>query len=183
MKLTGTARIVALAALLVGLLGYLFLIDLGVNAGRVHRGVSVQGIDVGGQTFIEAEETLTLRGEELKVTPVIFGAEGFDCRFIPGRIGWGPQPRDTAEAAMDVGRPIVSTKSLAERIDAWLDGAEVMWADHPDAESVQKLVDECDKNARALGLHLDRARLRYEIDRAIVIWPRPAPFPVPFIDS
>ncbi|HYI44322.1 MAG TPA: hypothetical protein VE174_02520 [Actinomycetota bacterium] len=182
MKFSGTARLVALAVLLVGLMGYLFLIDLGVNAGRVHRGVSVQGTDIGGLTFVEAEEVLTARGEELKVTPVVFGAEGFDCRFIPGRIGWGPQPHDTAESAMDVGRPILSTKSLAERIDAWLDGAEVMWADRADPEAVETLVESCDKNARALGLQLDRVRLRYEIDQAIVTWPRPMTFPVPFVN-
>lgn len=182
MKLTGTARLVGLVALLIGLLGYLFLIDLGVNAGRVHRGVSVQGIDIGGQTFVEAQETLAARGEELKDTPVIFGAEGFDCRFIPGRIGWGPQPHDTAESAMDIGRPIASVTSVAERIEAWFEGVEVEWADHADPESVNRLVDECDKNARALGLQLDRVRLRSEIDRAIVTWPRPAPYPVPFVE-
>ena len=182
MKLTGTARLVGLVALLVGLIGYLALVELGVNAGRVHRGVTVQGVDIGGQTFVEAEETLTLRGKELKRTPVIFGAEGFDCRFIPSRIGWGPQPHDTAESAMDIGRPIVSFASVAERVEAWFEGVEVMWADHPDPISVKKLVDECDENARALGLQLDRVRLRSEIDRAIVTWPRPAPFPVPFLE-
>jgi hypothetical protein len=181
-KLSGTTKLVGAAFVLLVLIGYLFLVDLGLNAGRVHRGVSVQGIDIGGQTFVEAEEMLTVRGKELKATPVIFSAEGFDCRFIPAHIGWGPQPHDTAEAAMDIGRPIASLASVGERVDAWVDGVVVRWADHPDPASVEKLVEECDENATALGLHLDRARLLTEIDRAIVTWPRPTPFPVPFLD-
>ena len=179
--MTGYTKAAAAAFLLLAACAYLVLFDLGVNAGRVHRGVTVDGFDIGGQTFAEAEETLTRRGQELKTTPIIFGAEGFDCRFIPGRIGWGPQPHDTAEAAMAVGRPIASIDSLAERIDAWFDGVGVSWADEPDPASVEKILDECDKNARALGAQLNRDRLRYLIGRAIVTWPRPAPFPVPFI--
>ncbi|MCA1704987.1 MAG: hypothetical protein LC808_17680, partial [Actinobacteria bacterium] len=74
---------VALLLLLVGLLLYLLLVDLGVNAGRVHYGVTVGGYDVGGHTYPETFELLRERGKELEKAPIVLGAEGFDCRFTP----------------------------------------------------------------------------------------------------
>lgn len=181
MQLPRVAKLLAVVVLAVGLVGYLVLLDLGVNAGRVHYGVSISGLDIGGRTFAEAEQLLEQHGEDLKTTPIVFGAEGFDCRFIPEKIGWGPQPHDTAETAMAVGRPIVSLDSLAERLDAWLGGVKVKWASHPDPSRVDRLLDECEAHAKSLGGQLDRGRLRLHIRKAIVMWPRPLVFRLPII--
>ena len=170
-----------MAVLILALTGYLFLVDLGINAGRVHKGVAIEGLDVGGRTFAETYELLKERGKELQREPVVFGAEGFDCRFTPKEIGWGPQPYDTAQAAMSIGRPLGSWSSIEERFQAWTDGVEMPWAGSADADRIDKLIDGCERHARALGLTIDRVNLKAGIEQAIVTWPRPIAFPVPFI--
>ena len=163
----------------VAVLGYLTLIELGVNAGRVHYGVAVEGYPIGGRTFTEAVARLAERGKELERAPVVFATEGFDCRFVPKQIGWGPQPYDTAEAAMSIGRPLRALDKVRERIDAWFGNVEVPWMDNPDAEKVDRLIAECRKKAVALGLSLDEDEFREQIDEAITEWPRQRLIPLP----
>ncbi len=183
MSLPRYAKAIAVVLGLLGLLVYVVLVDVGINAGRIHYGVSVTNIDVGGLTVSEAEDVLDEIGTQLKEGPILFGAEGFDCRFTPREIGWGPQPYETALAAMDVGRPVASAGSLAERIDAWLTGVRVKWAGKPNPARVDALLDRCETQARALGARINRPQLRYRIKRAIVMWPRPPAFEIPFLNS
>jgi hypothetical protein len=165
----------------VGALGYVLLLEFAINAGRVHRGVSVQGYDVGGLNYTEAVEELSARGTELKVAPMIFTTEGFDCRFTPAHIGWGPQPSDTADDAMEVGRRGGVLEALGERWSAWTDGVTVEWAGSPDAAKVGRELNRCEEQAAGLGLEIDRPKLRYAIKRAIVMWPR-QPVPIPLAE-
>ena len=174
---------IAVLLVLVALLLYLLLIDLGVNAGRVHYGVTVGGYDVGGKTFPETVELLDDHGEELQETPIVLGAEGFDCRFTPKEIGWGPQPSDTAEIAMGIGRPISDASSILERIDAWMGGTTVGWADQPDESRVDGLLDRCEEAAGGLSVSLDREGTHALIARAITQWPRPPVIQVPLLDA
>jgi hypothetical protein len=163
---------------LIGLIVFLLIVEFGVNAGRIHYGVEVGEIDVGGLTLSEAEELLERRGDKLKTMPIVFGAEGFDCRFTPKEIGWGPQPFDTASAAMEIGRPLLSFDSIGERVDAWFTGIKLKWG-QPDPERVERIVNDCERNSRGLNLTIDRERLRSYISEAIVADPRPPMFPVP----
>lgn len=139
---------------------YLVLVDLGVNAGRVHYGVHVDGFEIGGHTFTEAVELLAEHGAEVRDTPVRYRVGSFSCGFTPGRIGWGPQPHDTAEAAMNVGRPLRSAVSLGERVDAWLGGLRVEWADDADPAEVEEVVERCRAKARDAGHPLNEQMLR-----------------------
>lgn len=163
---------------LVALVLFALVVEFGVNAGRIHYGVQVGEIDVGGLTLTEAQQLLDRRGDALKTSPIVFGAEGFDCRFTPKEIGWGPQPFDTATAAMEIGRPLLSFDSLRERIDAWFGGIKLDWG-NPDPELVERIVDMCERNSRGLNLTIDSERLRELIPEAIVIDPRPPIFPIP----
>ena len=149
------------------LIGYLVLIDLGVNAGRVHSGVRVDGIDVGGLTLREAVELLEDAGEDLKGQEIIPTAEGFDCRFTPEEVGWGPQPFDTVRVAMRVGRDDAPFGALADRVRAYLGGVKIEWAGTPSRSKVASLLDKCEQQAVALGAVIDRRALRAEIGRAL----------------
>src|SRR5687767_2712374 len=160
MKLPRSTRPIAGLLLVVGLSSYLILVDLGVNAGRVHYGVRVDGFEIGGRTFTEAVSQLAERGEDLSKTRVSYRAGSFSCGFTPRGIGWGPQPHDTAEAAMGVGRPFSSVASVGERFDAWLGGYEVEWADDPDPTRVEQVVERCREKARAVGHPLNEEMLR-----------------------
>lgn len=178
MRLTPGVKATVAVLLVIGATGYGLLLEFAINAGRIHRGVDVEGFDVGGLNYPEAVEELTARGEELKSAPMIFTTEGFDCRFTPEDVGWGPQPSDTADAALDVGRTGGIGDALGQRWDAWTDGVTVEWAGSPDPARVGRELNRCEETAAGLALTIDRAKLRYKIKRAIVTWPR-RPFRIP----
>lgn len=175
---------------LVALLGYGVVVDLGMHAGRVHRGVEVAGFDVGGLTEVEAFDALREHQELLAQTPVVLVANGFDCRVMPADpdgeddpslpdLGWSPQPFNTARDAMEVGRGGVLS-GLSERIDAWLGGYKMGWAGTVDPDKVDDFLDYCEKNAQVVNATIDRPKLRYRVRRAIVTYPRgPLDFKVP----
>lgn len=168
---------VGLAALLV----YAVIADLGMHAGRVHRGVAVAGFDVGGLTELEAFEALRERQALLEQQPVVFIANGFDCRATPEDLGWSPQPFNTARDAMEVGRGGV-LDGLRERFDAWFGGVKVGWAGTVDPGEVDEFLDYCEQNAKVVNARVNRAKLRFRIRRAIVTYPRsPIDFKVPLL--
>ena len=187
-SLRGRFAIVAIG--LVALLAYLVVVDLGMYAGRVHRGVNVAGFDVGGLTEIEAFEALRERQALLAETPVVFISPGFDCRALPAvpeglddadvpDLGWSPQPVNTAADAMEIGRGGIFS-GLRERFDAWFGGVRIGWAGTVDPAKVDEFLDYCEKNAAVVNATVDRPKLRYRIRRAIVTYPRgPIDFKVP----
>lgn len=180
MQLSPAVKTIVVLFLVAAVVAYALLLEFAINAGRVHRGVSVAGYEVGGLNYAEAAAALNERGTQMKLEPMIFTTEGFDCRFTPEDIGWGPQPSDTADAAMEVGRRGGVLNALAERLEAWTDGVTIDWAGTPDAAKVGRELNRCEKQAAGLGLEIDRARLRYTIRRTIVTWPR-APVPIPLV--
>jgi hypothetical protein len=173
---------VALGVLgLLGLGAYLVVVDLGMHAGRVHRGVAVAGFDIGGLTEIEAFEALQDRQELLEDTAIVFIANGFDCRALPSDLGWSPQPFNTARDAMEIGRNGI-VAGLRERVDAWLGGVKVGWAGTVEPDEVDDFLDYCEENAAVVNATVNRPKLRYRIRRAIVTYPRsPLDFKVPLV--
>ena len=176
-------RLALVAAGLAGLLAYVAIVDVGMHVGRVHRGVTVAGFDIGGLTEIEAFDALRERQEVLEEPAVVFISNGFDCRTTVEGLGWNPQPFNTARAAMEIGRGGVF-EGLRERIDAWFGGARVGWAGTVDPARVDDFLDYCERNARIVNAEIDRAKLRFRIRRAIVTYPRaPLDFKVPLLRS
>ena len=172
-------RIALTLIALVALLGYLVVVDLGMHAGRVHRGVNVAGFDVGGLTELEAFEALRERQALLEDTPVVFISPGFDCRALPSDLGWSPQPFNTARDAMEIGRNGVIA-GLRERIEGWFGGVRIGWAGTVDPPKVDEFLDYCEENAAVVNATIDRPKFRYRIRRAIVTYPRsPLDFKVP----
>jgi hypothetical protein len=149
------------------LIGYLVLIELGINAGRVHGGVRVDGIEIGGLTLPEAVALLKDVGKDLEGEEIIPTAEGFDCRFTPREVGWGPQPFDTVQKAMRVGRDDAPFGALADRVRAYLGGIEIDWAGKPNRRKVGRLLNRCEQQAAAIGAVIDRRALRIEVRRTL----------------
>jgi hypothetical protein len=179
MNISARAKIGLGLATLLGVVVYLVIVDYGINAGRIHRGVDVRGVDVGGLTTTEAADLLTERGTELEETPVIFTKEGLSCNFMPNELGWEARPFDTAVAAYRIGRGRSWLGALGTRVKAWVAGVTVDWLDEPDPEAVTRLIDLCERNARGVGYELKRYRLRQKIREAIRMWPRqPVNIPV-----
>ena len=163
------------AVALLGVLAYLVVFEVGLSAGRIHSGVTVNGIDVGGLTHQEAEDLLKARGKDMREEPLVFVAEGVDCRFRRNKdeVGWGPQPFDTAEEAMRVGRADAPFGALWDRLRAWFGGVTVDWADAPDQAKVEQIVDDCMEKADQLGLTvvIDPDAFEQAIVDAVLEWP------------
>lgn len=172
MNVGGTTKIFLALAAAVAVLIYLVIVDLGIHAGRIHRGVDVAGVDVGGLTVAEAQEVLTERGRDLRRGPVVFTAPGFDCRFIPGQLGWRPHPTETVKVAMEVGRSGGWVQSALDRARAWISGVTVDWAQGPESRLLSAFVNGCVELGEQQGVRVDREALRDEARAVISQWPR-----------
>lgn len=179
MTLSLRAKIVLTVLILVGIAVFLLIVDLGVNAGRIHHGVHVTDMDLGGLTREEAVERLSERGFDLQEAPVIVTRENVSCHFVPTELGWEAKPFETAVAAYRIGRGESRMKALGTRIRAWFGGVTIDWADELDRAAVKRLLDRCEFHAEAVGYEVRRYRLRQKIARAITTWPRsPVNIPV-----
>ncbi|MEA2461500.1 MAG: hypothetical protein QOH90_1677 [Actinomycetota bacterium] len=165
-------KIVLGLIIVVGLLIYLVIVDLGINAGRIHRGVEITGLDLGGLTPTEAEDALRARADELKYSLITFARDDVVCRFTPLEVGWSPRMPETAEVAREVGRGDNIFSDLSERLRAWIFGQKVHWKASVDAGKLHRTVTQCKRAALAEDVTLDTKKLRRKIRRAIVHWPR-----------
>ncbi|MBW3595386.1 MAG: hypothetical protein KY391_07380 [Actinobacteria bacterium] len=172
MNLSPRAKILVSLGVFVAVVVWIVLLDYGINAGRIHYGVHVGGVDVGGMTLEEAQDVLQQHGEKLRNEPVVLSAEGMNCSFVPDDVGWRPRPKRTAQIARSVGFRGGLTTDLRDRIKAWFTGVEVEWAGSPKSTKTKPLIDDCERQAEALHLVLDRAELRRLVTDAIVTWPR-----------
>ena len=182
MRLSPRAKVAGAFFLLVALVSYLALVEVALNAGKVHHGVTVGGFDIGGLSRADAEVALGERGEVLQQEPMLFVTEGFDCRFAPEDVGWGPQEFETADLAMAVGREGGFFDALADRWTAWTSGIEIEWPDKPNARSMGRELARCDRLAEGMGVTIDRPRLRFLVKRTITQWPR-EPVEIPLLDD
>ncbi|MGH3119273.1 MAG: hypothetical protein ACRDQ2_19595 [Gaiellales bacterium] len=172
MTLSLRAKITLAVLIVVGIAVFLLIVDLGVNAGRIHHGVHVTDMDLGGLTREEAVERLFDRGLELQEAPVIVTRENVSCHFVPTELGWEAKPFETAVAAYRIGRGELPLKALGVRIRAWFSGVTIDWADEFNAAAVSRLLDRCEFHAEAVGYEVRRYRLRQKLARAITTWPR-----------
>ncbi len=179
MALSLRAKIGLAIVSIVALLVYLVILDYGINAGRIHYGVKVADIDVGGLTQEEARELLQQREEQLRDQPVLVTREGLTCHFEPDEIDWRGRPFVTSVAAYRIGRGDSRIAALRARAKAWLSGARVNWADRVDGAALSRILDLCERNARGVGYEIRRYRLRQRMRAAITQWPRePVTIPI-----
>ena len=184
MTLSLRAKILLALAALAGIVLYLVVLDLGLNAGRIHHGVHVRYLDVGGLTKDQAADVLEEESRRLSEAPVILTREGMSCNFAPTELGWDPRPSDTAVAAYRVGRGVDWLSALGNRIKAWVAGATIDWNDRLDRDAVSELLDYCEEQGEALGYDVRRYRLRVRIREAIKTWPRgPVNIPISRTDQ
>lgn len=174
MKLSPTARAGLIGVAVVGLLAYGAIVELGVNAGLVHYGVTVgNDVDLSRLSRDAATEALRARVDDLTSEPVVFGMKGVGREVVyPSEIGWRPRVDHTVAVAMEVGRSDGMLAALGQRMQAWFGGVNVQWADKTKATRVTEIIDRVEARARQAGLTLDRGRFRYKIRTKILSWPR-----------
>lgn len=173
MNVSKRTRILLAVAAALAVLAYLVIVDMGVSAGRIHRGVEVKGIDVGGLTLIEANRKLTPIGTTWESESLVFTPEqgGFNCIVKVKRLGWSKRTFDTAESAFAVGRDGAPFGALWDRARAWAGGVSVEWFDSLDADKVAAFIDDCRQAASSTGVEVDGVALAEMLDEIVGSWP------------
>jgi hypothetical protein len=172
------ARFVLGIAVLVVVTAYVVVVDLGVNAGRIHRGVSVGTIDVGGMTQSEAADRLQAIGREMRDEPITFEVGSLVFEISPADLKWRPSAGRMARRAMMVGREGGLAHAASERWRAWFGGVQLMWSGAGGGlvdQKIQELGEELD----ASGYDLDEEAMARALERAIWDWPRRDSYEVP----
>lgn len=156
-----------------GLVAFALTLEFGINAGKIHYGVTVSAEHLGGMTVAEAEEFLGERGNLLQSEEICFAREGLAgfCT-VPADLGWYPGWRPTAKEAYSVGRKEFPFGAISERLKAWRKGVKIKWAGRARARLVTALLDELEQELAEDGFDLKRGKMRYKIRRAIVTYPR-----------
>jgi hypothetical protein len=194
MAIKRKARIVLALGVLVAVMGYLLVVEFGVNAGRIHFGVEIRGgLDVGGMTPAEADEILQARAQEMLAEEIVLGGQGISVSFYPQQpefasedvlvAGWAPGRAATIEAALAVGREGGPLDALGERWKAWIGGVKIGWKGHARAFRVTKIIDRVEELGAEEGLALDRPALRLKIRRALNSWPRRDFYRIPYTED
>jgi hypothetical protein len=171
-KLSRTAKIVLSLSAVIATLVFLIIVDLGVNAGRIHYGVRLDHLNLGGLTELEAVDVLDHRGLEMAQAPVVFKRDAVRCTFLPLAVGWTPKVRRAVSDALAVGREGSLLHDGHQRLRAWLGGVRVRWKARTNRHEVRAVLDTCQRRAVAAGLQISRWKMRLKIKDALVMWPR-----------
>lgn len=175
MQVSVRAKVVLALSALALVFVYLVVVDIGVSAGRIHHGVTVDGIDVGGMTYPEAIDALTPRAEQLTATPLVLFRGPIKIRLYPYEAGFHPRAAATALAALRVGRDHAPFGAIGDRIHAWFGGVRVKWQPGANTRKLGKLVAQYQEQLARKGLTMsdaDRKKLRYKIRIGLNNWPR-----------
>jgi hypothetical protein len=180
-RISPLARIVLVSAGVVGLLAYLAIVELGVNAGLVHRGVKVGHIDVGGLSQAEAAEKIAEVGEEIRATPIRLAIEGVATIFVyPRDLGWKPRAVHKAEAAMAIGREGGLPAAASDRVSAWFGDHRIAW-DEPRPRPLRRGIRSVVRAARTAGVEVSWNAVRTTLIEATYDWPRRDAYEVPAV--
>jgi hypothetical protein len=170
--LSRTAKIVLSLSILVAALLFLLIVDLGVNAGRIHYGVRVDHMNLGGLTELEAVDVLDRRGSTMAQAPVLFKRDGVKCSFMPLDVSWVPKVHRAVAHALAVGRQGSAFHAGRQRLQAWFGGVKIRWPEQTDRHEVAAVLDRCQRLAAASGLEISRWKMRLKIKVALATWPR-----------
>jgi hypothetical protein len=177
-------RVMLAVLVLLGLLAYAIVVDLGANAGKVHHGVTVEGFEVSGLTESDAFGELEARAEELEETGVVFRTGPLSFRFVPSDLNWGFKVDETTDRAMEVGRTGGPFSAVWDRARTWISGVEVDWAGSffPRSRLANSL-NSLEERAALFGYVVDRDALRRAMRAAIKELPRRSSYEIPLEGS
>ncbi|HEY3318754.1 MAG TPA: VanW family protein [Coriobacteriia bacterium] len=127
---------------LVALVLMLAAVDVALSWGRVHPGVTVGGVGVGGMTRSGARGALERElGPRLSL-PVTVAYESRRWTVTPGRVGARLDAEAGAEAAYAVGRTGSLWAEAGSRFGAWFGRDALAIAAKPDASRMRALLSE-----------------------------------------
>jgi len=173
--LSRTAKASLAGVTVICLLVFGIVVDFGINAGVVHQGVTVSGLDVGGLTLEETQSALNNHRSRMRQTEVCFSGPDFEDCLLPEDLGWFPRGNDIRTAALeafDVGRAGGLLTALRERLRAWSGDIRLSLPHSARPSKVTNIIDEWEQALLESDLRLDRPRTRASIKDALATWPR-----------
>jgi hypothetical protein len=180
--LSRTAKASITGMALVSVLVFGVIVDFGVNAGVVHQGITVSGLDVGGLTLEETQRALNDHRSRMREDEVCFSVSGFEDCFLPEEVGWFPRGSDVgaiAQKAFDIGRSGGPLVALGDRLRAWSGDIRLSLPHSARPSKVTNLIDGWEQVLLESDIRLDRARTRARIKEALATWPRrKVPIPI-----
>ena len=173
--LSRTAKASIAGATALCLVLFVIIVDLGINAGVVHHGITVSGLDVGGLTLEETQSALQEHRTRVRKAEVCFSGPDFEDCLLPEDFGWFPSEeriKTVALDAFDVGRTGEPLTALRARLRAW-SGDIKLWLPHAvQPLRVTNIIDEWEQTLIESDLRLDREEARARIKDALAAWPR-----------
>jgi len=136
---TRTAWVVA--ALVVGALLLSTTFELVSSYGRIHPGITVSGIDVGGMAPAKAAATLQTQLPQKAAKPVTVVYSDQEWQVSAEQIGLSFDYQALAANAMAVGREGGVFAIVADRADAWMGGKDVAATASADDEKMTETLD------------------------------------------
>ena len=181
-RVTVLAKVLLAAAAVAGIATYAVVMEIGLHAGEIHPGVTVDGRDLGGLTPAEATEELTALASRNAHAEIVFvapvdGVEPFV--FTPSEFQWEPKIDEISEAAYSVGRTGGFWKSLRARLRAYTSGVEIEIEGFLDFDRVHARLDVLAGEAEDAGYRLQKGKLVYRMKQAIDDWPKKDSYRLP----
>ena len=172
-EFSGSARVVLwMLAGLVLVIILAVIVDIGASAGRIHPGVTVAGVNVGGKT--PAAATTLLQSELAKKADapvtVTYTAQGKTKSWsvTSSQVGVSYDAMAIADQAMKVGRTGGFLSSISGRAVAWFKGVALPATATADPKKLAALTDKI-----ASGVEVDARDATLEVS-GVVVTPQPA---------
>lgn len=172
------AKTLIVVAVVASLAVYVVVLDLGINAGRIHHGVAVGDIDVGGMTQAEAVEFLSGVGSEMRNSSITFSTGDVEFEVLPADLKWWPYAEVMARRAMELGRKGSVLTAASQRWRAWVSGISVSWR-RARPPLVEQQIEEMSSELASQGYELDEREMFRVLRHAIWQWPRRDSYEIP----
>jgi vancomycin resistance protein YoaR len=155
--------VVVLAAIVAGMV-LLAGAEAALSYGRIHRGVSVAGIDVGGMRPAQAKASLAAALAQRAKRPVVVKYKESSWEISSEQVGLGFDEDAQVKAAMDVGRDKDFLRAALVRARCWTRGVDVSATPiSPSAqmdEVLGKIAEKTDIEPIDASVHLDATSAR-----------------------
>lgn len=120
-------------------------VDIASSAGRVHPGVRVAGVAVGGMTRIEAARRIDSGIKPLLERPVKVSLDAESWDLTAAQIGASVDATGLAAAAYGIGRGTDVVTMIGERFSAWFGRQDIAFAVTPDEVLMSGVLEDIDK--------------------------------------
>ncbi|TDB39040.1 MAG: hypothetical protein D9V44_05070 [Actinobacteria bacterium] len=141
----GARWAVLVSATLVVLLLLAVGVDLGLSAGRIHPGVRVAGVAVGGMTRTEAVSAIDAGIKPLLERPVQVTAEADSWDLTAAQVGASVDASALATAAYGIGRGAGFGGVVGERLAAWFGREDIALAVGVDEALLSNVLGQIDE--------------------------------------